>query len=499
MIRRINSYIFTEDRGNPAIYSFASKTDQCIRGKSCGATCIYSGHDCVLDLDPKASEAISRVIPLIKGYVSRGGSEEVAAGVLERLDSKGKFTATVKSIAKALDNMEKEYPDPKEREERINQVFDLVLPGIAKKGDTGEKQAYTQDQIEALAKNKKIDEYEKVYQDVKAGKLKTPEEVNAALKPLAESRRVNNISESQVDLAMSMLPADLKNSLSGQGVPGEWGKWGKNQSTLEPPSGGWSAKNESADARARLIVRIGMEEGMKDMYTGQRVGFGDIDLEHTVPFGVAKRGAETGSNFGITTRLNNRVKSDESPETWRQKVLGQYEMDGGKLTPQAIQRLQSEQADAARYNDKRASIKAGASPETVASIFQGIDQSNEKPVNKSKLKNKALATIAGYTETYFQGFRANRAGQSRRLYMYKGTELGDKVMDTAARKLDQAQKAGDTKKVEQILQILRTGTPRVNEALTKKYGDKRLDNEATEAADIANGVRRDILSELEGI
>jgi hypothetical protein len=499
MTRRINSYIFTEDRENPAIYSFAAKTDQCVKGKSCGATCIYSGHDCVLDLDPKTSAALAKVVPYLKSYVSRGGSEEVVTQSLERMEGKTGIDSTAKNISKAIDEMEKKYPDPKEREEKINQVFDLVLPGIAKKGDTGEKQAYSQDQVEFLMNNKKIDAYEKVYQDVKSGKLKTPEEVNAALRPLAEDRRKNEISDEQVDLAMAMLPADLKAGLSKQGQPGEWGKWGAKQSTLDVPEGGHTAKNEAGAERARLIVRIGMEEGMKDMYTGQKVGFGDIDLEHTIPYGVARSGAETGSNFGLTTRLNNRAKGDISPEEWRQKVLKNYETKDGKLTPAAVKKLQGEQAAATRYNDQKTKIKGGASPDTVASIFKGIDESSESNMNKSKLKNKALQAMSGYGETYLQGFRANRAGASRRVYTYRGTEAGNKIMDKAAEKIDQAQKAGDTAKVEKVLDLLRQGTPRINEALTKKYGEKRLDNEATEAADIANGVRRDILSELEAI
>jgi hypothetical protein len=242
-----------------------------------------------------------------------------------------------------------------------------------------------------------------------------------------------------------------------------------------------------------------MEEGMRDMYTGQRVGFGDIDLEHTVPHGVARAGAETGSNFGLTTRLNNRAKGDISPEEWRQKVLKNYETKDGKLTPASVKKLQDEQAAAARYNDQKTKVKGGASPDTVASIFKGIDESSESNMNKSKLKNKALQAMSGYGETYLQGFRANRAGASRRVYTYRGTEIGNKVMDKAAEKIDQAQKAGDTAKVEKVLDLLRQGTPRINDVLTKKYGEKRLDNEATEAAEIANGVRRDILSELEAI
>jgi hypothetical protein len=499
MNRRINSYLFTETPESPAIYSFAAKTDRCVRGKSCGATCIYAGHDCVLDLDPKTSEALTQVLPYLKSYVSRGGSEDVVTQSLSRMEGKTGIQATAKNIAKSIDAMEKKYPDPKEREEKINEVFDLVLPGIAKKGDTGEKQAYDQEQIEFLMSNKKIDAYEKVYQDVKSGKLKDPEEVNAALRPLAAGRRKNEISDEQVDLAMSMLPADLKAGLSKQGQPGEWGKWGVKQSSLDVPESGHTAKNESGSERARLIVRIGMEEGMRDMYTGQRVGFGDIDLEHTIPYGVARRGAETGSNFGLTTRLNNRAKGDISPEEWRQKVLKNYETKDGKLTQAAIKKLQDDQAAAIRYNDQKSKVTGGASPDTVASIFKGIDDSSESNMNKSKLKNKALQAMSGYGETYLQGFRANRAGASRRVYTYRGTEVGNKIMDTAAQKIDQAQKAGDAKKVEKVLDLLRAGTPRINDALTDKYGDKRLDSDVPEAASIANKIRQDLLSELEGI
>jgi hypothetical protein len=483
----------------PAVFSFAAPSDRCVRGKSCGATCIYAGHECVLDLDAKSSAALSKVIPYLKSYVSRGGDEATVTESIERLEAKTNFETVAKNISESIEKMERKYSDPKEREEKINQVFDLILPGIAKKGDTGEKQAYDQEQIEFLTNNKKIDAYEKVYQDVKSGKLKTPEEVNMALRPLAQNRRKNDISDEQVDLAMSMLPADLKSSLSKQGQPGEWGKWGARQNTLEPPTDGHTATNKAAMERARLIVKIGMQEGMRDMYTGQRVGFGDIDLEHTIPYGVARAGAETGSNFGLTTRLNNRAKGDLSPDEWRQKVLKNYETRDGKLTPAAIEKLQKEQAAATRYNNEKARVKGGANPETVSEIFKGIDGSSESNMNKSKLKNKALQAMSGYGETYLQGFRANRAGASRRVYTFRGTELGNKVMDTAARKIDEGSKSGDSGKVEKALDILRSGTPRINEALTKKYGKKRLDNEATEAANIANGVRRDILSELEAL
>ena len=72
-------------------------------------------------------------------------------------------------------------------------------------------------------------------------------------------------------------------------------------------------------------------------------------------------------------------------------------------------------------------------------------------------------------------------------------------MNAAAAKIDRYSKEGNTQKVEQILTIMRSGTPRIQEELDKKYGPKRLDNEATEATDIANKIRKDILDEIEAV
>jgi hypothetical protein len=49
------------------------------------------------------------------------------------------------------------------------------------------------------------------------------------------------------------------------------------------------------------------------------------------------------------------------------------------------------------------------------------------------------------------------------------------------------------------MEILRSGAPRIHEVLDQKYGSKRLDSEATEATDLANKVRKEILEELEAL
>jgi hypothetical protein len=132
-------------------------------------------------------------------------------------------------------------------------------------------------------------------------------------------------------------------------------------------------------------------------------------------------------------------------------------------------------------------------------VFRGIEESDNNTATKQKLKNKAMASMADYGETYLAGFRANRPGASRRVYLYRNSAEGERVLDIASRVIDDASRSGDTARVEKALDILRSGAPRINEALTKRYGPQRLDNEATEAADVANSVRGQLMKELEAL
>ena len=78
MYRWQNPYLTSTQPQTPAVYSFSAAGDKCVKGKSCGATCIYQKNDCVLELDPKTSAAMSKVSEYVKNYVKAGGSEETA-------------------------------------------------------------------------------------------------------------------------------------------------------------------------------------------------------------------------------------------------------------------------------------------------------------------------------------------------------------------------------------------------------------------------------------
>ena len=51
------------------------KSKKCVKGKSCGSTCIQSDRKCLKDLDPQLSPATSKVAELIK---SKTGVKEAA-------------------------------------------------------------------------------------------------------------------------------------------------------------------------------------------------------------------------------------------------------------------------------------------------------------------------------------------------------------------------------------------------------------------------------------
>ena len=479
-------------------YSFAEGAKRCEKGKACSATCIYRGDVCQEDFPEKLQPAIKKFRDHLKAYVDRGGSKEVVESVVQRMEKYDTSSAMFGRLSKAMEEMEKEYPDEAKREKRMAELFDMVFPAVAKKGDTGEKQYNTAEEIDHLVKNPQVAKFEKVYQDVKSGKLKTPEEVNEALRPMAEERRKNKISEADLDFAMAIMPKEVVSGLQSQGGPGEWGAWGANQKTTDVPEGGHTPKNTTGMERARLITRIGLEEGMKDVYTGRQLGFGDVDLEHIVPFNVGGKAAEVGSNFGLTSRLNNRGKGNVSPEDWKAGVLKKYPVDEkGQLTPAAAKKLLADEAKAVKYNADRGRMTKTEAKD-VADIFKAIEASGESTMTRQKLKNKAMSSLAKYGETYLVGERANRAGQFRRQYIFRGTKSGEEVLDKAANLVSKYAAEGNDAGVAKVLNTLNSAAGRINSQLDSQFGPTRKDMEAGKAGTAAHAaVLKEILGELE--
>jgi hypothetical protein len=134
----------------------------------------------------------------------------------------------------------------------------------------------------------------------------------------------------------------------------------------------------------------------------------------------------------------------------------------------------------------------------VADIFKAIEASGESTMTRQKLKNKAMSTLAKYNETYLVGERANRAGQFRRQYIFRGTKAGEEVLDKAANLVSKYAAEGNDAGVAKVLNTLNSAAGRINSQLDSQFGPTRKDMEAGKAGTAAHAaVLKEILGELE--
>jgi hypothetical protein len=63
--------------------SFAEGAKKCTKGKSCGSTCINAKDDCLLDLIPGISDALSKSSHMISGFGKGKSAEEVEQFLIE--------------------------------------------------------------------------------------------------------------------------------------------------------------------------------------------------------------------------------------------------------------------------------------------------------------------------------------------------------------------------------------------------------------------------------
>ena len=323
---------------------------RCIKGKSCSATCIFAGDDCLVELDPEVGRAVNQARDFIRGAVARGAiTEEQGQNIFNKYTGLGKtdldkevgtvgkngkkvVTEEVKTIfqkegikeratelTRAFKDLEKDYPDPKQRDAAIRRTIEGVL-GTAY-GAKNRGASVSEKEVEGIASNQKlIKNLTTTFDDVKSGKIKSAEEMRDSLKPVVEAYRPNKVTDGEVRLAMAMMPAEARTYLSKAGTVAEGGLFGSApKGDIIPERYGpvQGAGKEDQKGRAFLITRIGLESGWKDVYTGQKVQLLETDLEHMIPASVGVKWSEQGANYSLTKSRLNMGKSDRSPNDFK--------------------------------------------------------------------------------------------------------------------------------------------------------------------------------------
>lgn len=437
-------------------YEFAEGAKKCSKGKACSATCIYRGDECLEGLDPQVGAALNKLVERIKGAEASIGKETLEKA-LGRLDDT--FTESrAKEVANAFAAIDKAYKTPAERDKKVQAVLETILPAFSDKRDTSAKKAVDEAELQGLRDNKaNIDKMSAIYKKLESGGYKSEKDFNKDLAELAAARRTNKMSDAETDLAWSLLPKTERDYLLKAGVPKETGIFAKGQSTLEGNKGAGGQPQtltpEQRTDRAKMLLKIYLEEGGKDMYSGRRLKLTDAELEHTIPAEKAGKWAESGPNFGWTRIALNRSKAEKDPEVILTKTLPALEKKKG--------------VDPAAFNAMKQRAKAASDPASAKELFDSVNAAGLSARDRAAITAQYLNSSYDVNKTYLQGPQPSGRGERRIEWMKSGP--GAKLLETAMPKLLAAQQAGNQKEVDRISKILYR-IPYETEARAQKAG-----------------------------
>lgn len=481
---------------------------KCVKGKACSATCIFAGDDCLVELDPEVGRAVNQARDFIQGAIKRGAiTEEQGQDVFQKYTGLGKtdlekeigvegkggkrvVSPEVKAVfqkegikeraaelTRAFKELEKDYPDPKARDEAIRKTVEGVLETAYGAKNRGSSVSLAE--VEGIAKNQKlITDMATTFDGVKSGKIKSAEEMRESLKPVVEAYRPNKVTDGEVRLAIAMMPSEARTYLSKAGTVAEGGLFGNApKGDIIPERYGpvQKAGKEDQTGRAFLITRIGLESGWKDVYTGQKIQLLETDLEHMIPASVGVRWSEQGSNYSLTKSRLNMGKSDGSPNYFKigqkdgyfdvvasGKKSGKKEMiefdNKGNLTPRGKELHQTREG--ALQGKKAYEEKILTKTLDPRQAIAAIASSGLPSTDKTSLIGKVVATwVDKAPRTVAVGMQSAKPGTESRAmqpwYWYGKDATGVKFGEMLANKAADLQAAGDAKGLMKLSGIMR--------------------------------------------
>lgn len=487
------------------------KSDKCKKGKACSATCIYVGDDCLVTLDAPLGGALSQfrdmVVAAVKGghmteeegikYLAKLGGDSKQERDVEG-DETHEFKATAK-IKKALNRahgeLEQEFPNPADRLKAMDFIANMVLPALHTNRD--DPNVTTKAQIEGLLANeaylKKVDKVrEQIAEDLKNGVKITPEEANRRMAEIGEASRpyAGKITPGMVSLAIALMPDAEQKYLSSAGALKEGGGLFSGIKKLvgnAVPSKWGSLKDAEADdkeARLRLLTLVHLENGARDVYTGQLLPFSKADLEHKIPFEAIGYLAEVGNNMGLTASNFNRAKSKGPAaylyDTVKGFLVGKTLLNQKKSDPELFTTVNGRKVltkeGEERLNNvnnreqKRWSLSrniedaASAAPTSrkIAELSQGIKESDFSVPEKTHMQNKLVAGMTGAAETARAGYQSGGRDEQPWYWMEQIPTTLPRLLSVAV-KLKERAEQGDDSGWQEFLTTMRGASARIKQ------------------------------------
>lgn len=480
-----------------------SGSKKCEKGKSCNATCIFRGDDCISMLDPNLGGALAEVRDMLLERVASGKmTQEEAEGYFKRLaqDSSKKKggeeeddededagdkdagfpKARIKEFKEAVDNLRKANTkngtlDSESYQKQLDNVIDLAV--AASFTDREKKIPISPDEAEAIQKRyKQLEAYDKLSREVeqrrKEGKPMSPEELAEKLRPLAEARR-KPVSDEEVALFIAMLPETERKYLQKAGALDKKetaGRFSADAKSDSLPDNYGPLKDQGstyANNRLKMLARIYLEEDGRDFASGLRVPITHCDLEHTVAEETAGKAAEQGLNYSfMKTGLNVGRGNTPHLDWWaaRSREHGYKFDEDGNLTPDSRAKVQANYDKVMRQIEFKNRVEMEAAraknAEMLRELYKQASAEEDQDLKK-KLFTKIIAYNLGTSETVGGGIQSHGRGDKRWYWLGKDTNQGDKVSTRMIEKLISLYEAGDTEGIEKFRSILGQASERV--------------------------------------
>jgi hypothetical protein len=458
---------------------------KCSKGTSCGATCIYSGDECLGEFPRPVSTSLTIVSRLLQ---DAGLDKEQSISFLSRLTGGGESavwsSSRAKELSSTLESLRKRVEkDGGDFDETVEKLVSLAVD--ASSTERVKNAPMTPEEVEAIQRRVKTigAAYDKIQKEAEErnrnGNPMSPEELREKVLPIAQSRR-RSVTKEEVDFFIALLPESERNFLKTAGSlkdSPDAGRFSQNPGLDGlPESYGPLGKQGSkyADNRMRMIAGVYLAEDGKDFLTGIRIPLTHSDLEHNIPFEVGGRASEQPANMALFRSSNNGGRASSLYQDWwaaKSKVNG-YKFDSSdNLTSDSRKGVVENYAKTWRQinfkNELEIRAKRAENAETLSGIYRQAREEEDKTL-RIKYFTKILSNNLGVPETVAGGRQSSGRDTKRWYWLGEDTGKDESVSSRIIERVIDLYAKGDKKEIERVRGILLSAGDRVSSRISSE-------------------------------
>jgi hypothetical protein len=305
--------------------SFAEGAKQCTKGKSCGSTCINADDDCLLELIPGISDALSKSSLMLAGLGGGRSNEEVEQFLVES------YAGLDRTQKKAFTEFGKLVREGKVTDAELEQVAELItsVAITPKQANRGAARVMSYEEVKAIHESGNLQRLEEAVKNSTRSGVFDPDAEGGMSEYIEKNIKKVEISDKVAELAYSMLPPAARTAMNNAGsVSGEGQVYNGVDSDGNVIYG--SSGNKS---RGIMLVKRWMEQDGTDPFSGKVIDIRAGEPEHLYSWSQAKAGGGKGDqpgNLAIAAPQTNNSKAgkgvDDDFGKWAAQIKGWYEM-----------------------------------------------------------------------------------------------------------------------------------------------------------------------------